>query len=98
MNDNFCLGIAWFCFVEVKNSKIILFISCFIFNFSPEAEHVLNFSYFFSEMEPGCSYKGCSYKKNNLCHGIAFFGLLLYRKLEQEPNRIWYFKKYITNN
>ena len=62
MND-FCLGIAWFCFVEVKNPRITSFFCYFFFNFSPEAEDVLNLFLIFWEIEAQCSYKVCLIKK-----------------------------------
>ena len=45
MND-FCLGIAWFWFVEVKKFKNQFVFSCSFFNFSSAAEHVQNLFFF----------------------------------------------------
>ena len=38
----------------------------FIFNFSSEAERVLALFLFFGQIEPQCSYKVCSYKKEEV--------------------------------
>ena len=56
MND-FCLGIAWFCFVEVIKFKNHFVLFCFFFQFSAEAGDVLNLFLIFWEIEPQCSYK-----------------------------------------
>ena len=62
MND-FCLGIAWFCFVEVKKFKNHFVFSCFFFNFSSKVEHVLNVFLFFGKSSLSVLIKSVLMKK-----------------------------------